>query len=528
MKRFYHYIAFVLLASACSDNISDYGAQTLSMNAEKVAYPYRDKMNKSTRVKTEKGEWENWEKVQLNSETLPVFVPWNETSATTIPIEIRKDIKAVDGWELIAHTVNGFGDEGLNYLIFHNRFTGIMKVFYYNESESPNNSGIWKIRFESEQSFLAFEHKYAKDASDKSVQDFYVGNLTNDDTKGFASGWNCFQFELAFDPDFRKGSLQFIPYSLNNTTFQLSGELSTETIGIISSSGQDGSSGIIKGIARGAGTDAEKWVKTKLDKGEFKKVSSMISGGVKGLVEKGVGSLLGSFVGGFSSSSGTTQQVLLQTSGEITANGVLTNLSTGYIKPLSFSISKEDVGSLGAWTVTKTPILYFRDRASYYGLDEQKSENTYIYTTTGIRNTNINSIVKINPDILPYVKNYSFSYDIYQSSEISFPTLDAKGAQIYYECELTDQLYKNTYSEWGGLCKFPVYMELTPHESAPSMIVISEHYMSDYGFNTYMRFGLRSHYIVVITLKMEVENNGETNTIVSSHTFIPFVNWEID
>ena len=51
--------------------------------------------------------WEEWEKVTLSSGN-HVNTPWNTTQSTTaIPYDIRMDIKSVDGWELIAHTVNG-------------------------------------------------------------------------------------------------------------------------------------------------------------------------------------------------------------------------------------------------------------------------------------------------------------------------------------------------------------------------------------------------------------------------------------
>ena len=80
-------------------------------------------------------------------------------STTAIPYDIRMDIKSVDGWELIAHTVNGYGDLGVNYLIFHNKYTGVLKVFYYLEPEQAqfaDNTAMWKLHFEIPQSCLAF------------------------------------------------------------------------------------------------------------------------------------------------------------------------------------------------------------------------------------------------------------------------------------------------------------------------------------------------------------------------------------
>ena len=67
---------------------------------------------------------------------------------------------------LIVHTVNGYGEQGLNYLIFHNKFTGILKVLLFGTKWAQlQNTAIWKIHFESPQSLLAFASDYAGDAT---------------------------------------------------------------------------------------------------------------------------------------------------------------------------------------------------------------------------------------------------------------------------------------------------------------------------------------------------------------------------
>ncbi|MFT0524467.1 hypothetical protein ACMSD1_15035 [Bacteroides thetaiotaomicron] len=132
-----------------------------------IAYPKKSDLGNMTRSETVGLDWENWETVALASGVL-VAPPWaNNPVASDIPEEIRKDIKATDGWDLIVHTVNGYGEQGLNYLIFHNKFTGILKVFYYLEQSGAQlqNTAIWKIHFESPQSLLAFASDYAGDAT---------------------------------------------------------------------------------------------------------------------------------------------------------------------------------------------------------------------------------------------------------------------------------------------------------------------------------------------------------------------------
>ena len=140
-----------------------------------IAYPKKSDLGNMTRSETVGLDWENWETVALASGVL-VAPPWaNNPVASDIPEEIRKDIKATDGWDLIVHTVNGYGEQGLNYLIFHNKFTGILKVFYYLEQSGAQlqNTAIWKIHFESPQSLLAFASDYAGDATKDSPSDLY-------------------------------------------------------------------------------------------------------------------------------------------------------------------------------------------------------------------------------------------------------------------------------------------------------------------------------------------------------------------
>lgn len=125
-----------------------------------------------------------------------VHTPWNKKiTSGTIPYEIRTDILPSDGWDLIAHTVNGYGENGMNYLIFHNHYTGILKIFYYLEPNSSNlqNTAIWKLHFENPQSFLAFTSEYARLSSDKSVRDIYLSNITKDDSKDILLGGIVFK-----------------------------------------------------------------------------------------------------------------------------------------------------------------------------------------------------------------------------------------------------------------------------------------------------------------------------------------------
>ena len=263
-----------------------------------------------------------------------VHTPWNKkVTSGTIPYEIRTDILPSDGWDLIAHTVNGYGENGMNYLIFHNHYTGILKIFYYLEPNSSNlqNTAIWKLHFENPQSFLAFTSEYARLSSDKSVRDIYLSNITKDDSKGYTVGWNCFQVELAYDPDFSEGSLQIIPMSMTTSSIKFTENFDSKTDGtIISTTTSNPLNGVVKGVASLVGAKAEDWVSDQVKKAKFgNKIIKVLSSGANSLVTSGVGAALGSFIGVFSKTTQTTQTVQLNTVGSVELDGELKTLQTG-------------------------------------------------------------------------------------------------------------------------------------------------------------------------------------------------------
>lgn len=122
-----------------------------------------------------------------------------------------------------------------------------MKGFYYLENETSQNTAIWKLHFESPQSLLNFADDYALPASSKGKSDIYLGNITNNESKGFTLGWNCFQTELAYDPNLTSVSLQISPYNMTTSDIELTGNYESSTQGlIISTTSVNPVDGVIK------------------------------------------------------------------------------------------------------------------------------------------------------------------------------------------------------------------------------------------------------------------------------------------
>lgn len=525
-------LAFSVIFVSCSTESVEVGDLTLKNKSEKalVCYP---KSNLKTRAYSIDNSWETWNKVKLASGD-SVYTPWNEKlTSGTIPYDIRTDIKYEKGWDLIAHTLNGYGDRGMNYMVFHNRYTGILKVFYYVEVSQAalQNTAMWKLHFETPQSCLAFSGPYASASTQKNVKDIYLGNITNDDSKGYTLGWNCFQTELAYDPDYKDGKIQIIPSSMTTSQIHLYGNIDTKTEGlIISTTNTNALSGGINTTANFAGKKAEEWVGNALKNNKlFKKVSSLLVSGAGSIVSSGVSSLLGSFVGGFDKSQQTTQSVQLRTSGTIKLDGELRTIQSGIIMPLDLSLSPNDVGHLGTWCLTKEPFLLMYPYANQTG---KVLESPYFheYSLSIPNPAACQGLVEMNPDLKDNIESYSINCNLYENDTLYVNDAFKNGNICQgWSNNHGELLYNHTY--------FPQYPYVTYISLKNKNGDVLENYTGSEGYETFIPnapdgtrgaipdFNAVSSYVVVLTVTIKTKQG---DTVVSSHTFIPYLKWNYD
>lgn len=541
-KLFYATMTLISMVS-CNDSFEIqeevYADRISESNSPKVFYP----KSLYSRSFMQTGFWEEWDEVTLNSGN-SVNTPWNENySSTTIPKDIRMDIKFEHGWELIAHTVNGIKGKnvGLNYLIFHNKFTGVLKGFYYLENPSNQNNGLWQLEFEQPTSHLAFTPTLANYSDNKSIQTIILSNITNNPTKGFSVGWNCFQTELAYDPDFENGSLQISPFSVNITDIKITGSFDSSTSGfIISTTNTNLANNFITETAKSVGAASEKWVEEAIkDKNIFKKVGETITDGViKGagsIVTSGVSSLLGSFVGGFNKQHETLQSVELKTTGQFEMKGSEVSSETGLISPLSLSISVKDVGRLGLWSFKRAPYLLLNPYALYYKQDEYDPTKQYYQITPPYLDiADLREVIQINPDVLPYIDSYNFNGNIFESVSISqFDALEEGYQGVLRQKEFNDNWYdRKLTADLSEPDYLYTWITFTDSNGEPisNMELNSpiEVYLpiTDKGEN-----GAIPHltFILKNILNVEIELNvNDGNTVVSSHTCKPRFRWDYE
>lgn len=523
---------FALLLVSCSERVLEVDSVEKNISEEKLPQIVYPKVMTNTRG-TSENFWESWTKVTLAS-GLSANVPWNKVSTTTTcPSEIATDIKYDAGWRLIAYTVNECAaDDGTNYLIFHNIYTGILKIFYYLEASKSQmqNNAIWKIQTTKPTSLFAFYGDYAKLANVKEKNSIYIRNVVNDPTNGFSIGWNCFMVELAYDPNLPNCELDIIPYSQTQSTLKFNGTIEMETSGmIVSSTSENILSKPVSGIAKFAGKSAEDWVSKAINKGNkkiFKKLSSLVVNGAGSIVSSGVSSLLGSFIGGFNKNNETTQAVQLSTDGTFSIEGTNISSETGLINPLRITLNKDTIGSLGSWCLTEEP--YFT--LSPYAIFSDKSQyaSAVINYVSYLDDQRLTDGVTINPDIWAETNNIFVSGILYQSTKAKRRVLHS-GTTYSHSLNHGDKLYDDKYTATNYITiGVPFKYEdgtLVDNNDidAPYEIFIPN--APDGTQGAVPDFGFDSNFIDVITVKFGTKNG---DTMVSTHTYIPEIKWNIN
>ena len=104
-------------------------------------------------------------------------------------------------------------------MIFHNLRTGILKTFYYLENNNySNNTGTWNIDFTPSRYWLNHTGEVSVPTALGKVNYWASTNLISLENKGFQMGWNCFQVQLAYDPEDNTNQIFTINSNILNTT----------------------------------------------------------------------------------------------------------------------------------------------------------------------------------------------------------------------------------------------------------------------------------------------------------------------
>lgn len=372
-----------------------------------------------------KGEWENWSYVKLVNISDSVAVPWNKSFvATSIPDDIRYDIRNEDGWGLIENSLNR-KEPKMNYLIFYNFFTGVLKGFYYLEETSSGNNAYWQLEFpDKKKVFYNHDGYYTYPSSlNKDFSTIDIMNITTNKTKGLTVGWNCFQVELAYDPTQNQMlSLGISCYQQNIGSIDINGDFSSSSSGsIISNTPSASSSQPILGTFNKGNMSiqqdgAKQWILNNVGSGKpiinvlQSTVQGIMSNNISTLVKSGIGHIFGSLFGS-NAATPTSYSLQFKTTGAITLSGK-TEMPTTTAVP-SIKINKRIAGGLGIWTMENAPVISIGQYAKVtdvrygYGPSNNPIQLKYLVTE---KIDPAKSPITINPLIEPYIRNLSIKY----------------------------------------------------------------------------------------------------------------------
>lgn len=311
-------------------------------------------------------------------------------------------------------------------IILYNKLTGVVKVFYYNSAQSLNNSGIWQVSFNSANNALnsIMDFAYADDATEN-ITKAQISNITSVPSKGFGYGWNCFVFDITYDPTSTNLRLNIAPYNSSTAQISMKGAYDFNSEGLIVTRVEKNNlQGYVNQGAKDAGKSVGKWVSDPQKGGKFiknsdlkKALAGIATGGVSSIIKAGASSLFGSIIGRANKVNTTEQDIRLSTHGTAEFTGSINSVDNGLIAALSsvdFSSSK--LGFVpGVWSLSAQPTITF-DRYSNVEptviSDRFERCDVEIFTPAYTLSYN----VKINPDLLagpnPLIEGYKHSAEI--------------------------------------------------------------------------------------------------------------------
>lgn len=385
-------------------------------------------------------DWENINDIRLPDGTKRIL-PWYSSSTTAIPSYILEDYKRTDGWELIYNLCGTPGELGQNYFILYNKFTGILRTFYFlNENVTSGSNGMWGITINGNNSLLNNVGYFSESMDKPTSSPFFVtSNITNESiSKTINRGWNAFDTEFTYDENANQPlTFTINTFNKNIQDVELSGDLDLESNGtIVSSSSKNTWSDYTKSAAKAAGGEAGQYIKDRIGKEDtaeesdkFKPIklaaaaaATVISGGVSDIIGAGINLLFGSFIGKKTTSTPTTKKLEFKTQGTLTLNGTITGTEATNVSPVANllvpgtdqtlvnnSLYPHYNKRMGVWNLGGQPEVKVRRRA--YLLDREPVLGFYLYTR-GVYLDPTSIDVIINPDVLSEISDYEVSTDL--------------------------------------------------------------------------------------------------------------------
>ena len=214
-------------------------------------------------------DWENAKVVSIYSDRAEQLIPtpWADETITTLPENIRYDVKKKDGWEMAFSFMNRESFDDCNYFALYNRYLGTLRIFYYVTNPTTTGSDYsFEVDMGSANKYHKFPFYHAlaygipsNHASLSHTMDLLGNEKSQFTFKSFfapyrsisstalTKGWTAFDIDAsAYDPHEKRWvdvdeQLQIVCRSELNQEVSLTGSLTANISGKYSSAEQTAS-----------------------------------------------------------------------------------------------------------------------------------------------------------------------------------------------------------------------------------------------------------------------------------------------
>lgn len=452
-----------------------------------------------------------------------VKLPWCDGAETSTLDEVRCDVKESDGWRVLYTNVEIEGhnsvvteaDNGLNYILLYNRYTGILKGFLYCANVGNNNNARWLLTGQGGTTLFNFVPYFALPInSEESPQQVSISLASkNGIAQGFEKGWNCFMLELAYDENSINEKLSISGYAINQTSYHFNGSFNSVGSGTIVSN-VGGSSGMLSGIASAIGSAANTWVKDNTDTGKTVKpikyigeiAGSVLDKGITGFISSGLSRIFGSMSG----TSRSVSDLQFTTNGSVSLEGTSTTPMTGYISPIS-GIALNSLGeNLGVWNLEETPTWGYYSFANLKKVLQTNNKICYVYTLSCTPSYKVKKNPALEGSMTPSLKTAEYSKSVWYPSNYGMDLSNKALPPQILERRAT--LYSDSVTT---INEMPLSYDILTTNLMPTRICGADTPAADIANSNY---SIRDKVVMQIVNTYNATNGQKTNSI---KTFVP-------
>ncbi len=437
--------------------------------------------------------WENIEEMPTPPGIPRILVPWASGASRDFSFEVANDYRKANGWELVYNTFNTTVLEDKLYFILYNKYSGLMRMYFYIPSTTgfiPSANMIHTMEIEGphrvNSPLLNFSGQSVVDVNIKSRFASIV------EKPQVAPGtWYAFQHELAYDQNAssQTSSSFFLKWPVRAaqiTEVTLNGSVEGSLVGSISIPGVNFS--LASSISTTNNVVKNGFIKAtgSSDSNDLSALGQAFFSGAKKALEKAGGGIVEGILGGLfgKNSDAPTDNVDLKLEASINLKGTLTQ--NFLLNSRSFSVPGVDHSQLigfapiydeplGVFYITQRPTIrekhFINPRFPPLG-QPTLPRHTYNYQVEH------NSFqIYFNPEVLAIANIRNIRKEVVLSDGELFYPIQGKKENIGGRDHYTGQ-FVGTHVKRGAVVGTRITFDVVPKDGSPK-ITISKTFKSN-------------------------------------------------